>query len=140
MIVIDTNVVSEMMKASPSLSVIRWLNRQDAAKLFITTVTIAEVTYGLESMPDGRRRAKLERGFERLISGGFRGRVLALDEASAREYGVLMGRRKRLGHPMSVLDGLIAAVTRTHGMALATRNTRDFDDCSLDLIDPFGQG
>ena len=137
MILLDTNVVSEMMKSAPAKTVADWLNNRDAATLFVSVVTIAEVTYGLRALPDGRRRQGLEAMFEGLIADAFEGRVLAFDETAARLYGELMADRKRHGRPMSVPDGIIAATARTKALAVATSNVRDFDGCGLEVIDPF---
>jgi predicted nucleic acid-binding protein len=86
MIIVDTNVVAEMMKPSPDHSVVSWLNDQESAALFLTTVTIGEIGYGLEILPQGRRRLHLEQGFERVIAEAFTGRILVFDEEAARHY------------------------------------------------------
>src|SRR5262245_11987092 len=126
MIIVDTNVVAEMMKPSPDLAVVSWLNDQESAALFLTTITIGEIGYGLEILPQGRRRLHLEQGFERIIAEAFTGRILVFDEEAARHYGVVMGRRKTIGRPLSVQDGQIASIARAKGFAVATRNVRDF--------------
>ena len=137
MILLDTNIVSEMMKAVPAKAVTDWLNLQDAATLFVSVVTVAEVTYGLRVMPDGQRRQSLEVAFERLLVEGFEGRVLIFDEMAGRLYGELMAQRKSMGRPTSVADGIIAAIARARGFAVATRNVSDFDGCGFEVIDPF---
>ena len=136
-ILLDTNVVSEVMRTSPAENVLTWLNRQDAGKLFTSTVTIGEIAYGLRIMPSGKRRAGLGERFERFVALAFDGRVLAYDEAAARAYGELMGERKELGRPMSVPDGQIAAIARSAHLSVATRNVPDFERCGIELVDPF---
>ena len=137
MIVLDTNVVSEMMRPSPEAPVIGWLNRQEAAALYVSTITVAEIGYGLQVMPAGKRRRSLEARFEKFVATGFAHRVLDFDMDAARSYGEIMGRRKKLGRPMGILDGQIAAIARAHGFVVATRNVRDFKECGLDIINPF---
>ena len=94
--------------------------------------------YGLRVLPAGRRRAALEDGFEQILTAGFRGRLLPFDERAADEYGSLMSRRRAAGRPMGILDAQIAAIARTHAFAVATRNTRDFEDAGVQLLNPFG--
>lgn len=137
MIILDTNVVTEVMKPSPIAAVLTWLNAQEASTLFLTTITLGEIRYGLCAMPRGVRRQRLEEGFERVIAAAFAGRILAFDEHAAVHYGEVMARRKELGRPLSVLDGQIAAIARLHGFAVATRNVRDFLACGIEIVDPF---
>ena len=137
MILLDTNVVSEVMKVAPSKAVLEWLNDQDSCSLYVSTITIGEIEYGLRILPVGKRRLQLRERFERFISQAFAQRVLSFDEAAARAYGDVMGLRKELGRPMSVPDGQIAAVARSRVLAMATRNISDFEECGLDLLNPF---
>jgi predicted nucleic acid-binding protein len=137
MIIVDTNVVAELMKASPAEVVASWMNDQEASALFLTTITLGEIGYGLEILPHGRRRLHLEEGFARVIAEAFTGRILAFDEEAARHYSVLMGRRRGMGPPLSVLDGQIAAIARAKGSTVATRNVRDFVECGVEIINPF---
>lgn len=137
MIILDTNIISELMKTSPDQRVIDWLDHQDAITLFTTSVTIAEITYGLDVLPEGKRRDYLEAAFNQVLIDAFKHRVLMFDKSAALIYGKLMGDRKRLGHPLSILDGQIASIAKSNQMALATRNTRDFVNCELMLINPF---
>lgn len=134
---IDTNIISEMMKPEPTTKVIEWIDAQDVMQLHIAATTIAEITYGLQVLADGKRRHFLEQAFKKAINESFKNRILSFDEAAAHCYGNIMGRRKELGRPMSILDGQIAAIALTHGCALATRNIKDFQDCDLELINPF---
>lgn len=137
MVILDTNIVAEMMKASPAPEVVSWLNGQESSALFLTTITLGEIEYGLRVMPQGRRRLQLEQGFERILAEAFAGRIFAFDEEAARRYGEVMGRRKELGRPLSVLDGQIVSIARAKGCAVATRNVRDFTECGVEVINPF---
>jgi len=140
MILLDTNVISEIMKVAPSDAVVSWLNDQRSGALYVSAVTIGEIEYGLRILPAGGRRMRLKERFERYIALAFAQRVLAFDEAAARIYGEIMGLRREIGRPMSVPDGQIAAIARLNGLQVATRNTRDFEDCGIELIDPFLSG
>ena len=137
---LDTNVISEVMKPSPSEAVLDWLNRQQSDRLHLSSVTIGEIEYGLRIVPDGRRRRDLQNRFKRLVAAAFALRVLSYDEPAALCYGEIMAARKALGRPMSMPDGQIAAIAKANGGAVATRNTRDFQECGIELIDPFVAG
>lgn len=137
MIIVDTNVVAEVMRASPAPAVVAWLNAQSSASLFLTAITVGEIRYGLRIMPRGQRRQTIERGFDQILATAFAGRILGFDEQAAEHYGEVMGRRKEIGRPLSVPDGQIAALARLHGFAVATRNVRDFLDCGIELLNPF---
>ncbi len=140
MILLDTNVISEVMKVVPSAHVLKWLNDQSSSAVHVSAVTVGEITYGLRILPDGRRRHQLQEKFEQFIALAFAQRVLGYDEAAARLYGEIMGLRKELGRPMSVPDGQMAAIARCHGLSVATRNAGDFEDCGVDLLNPFDPG
>lgn len=137
MIVVDTNVISEVMRPQPSPLVLNWLNTQDSNQLFITTVTLAEIGYGLRVLPEGQRRWHLHSRFEQFIAQAFEERVLDFTASAARAYAEIMGHRKEAGHPMSLPDGQIASIAHVHGFAVATRNIKDFEDCGIELINPF---
>ena len=137
MIVVDTNVVSEVMRPQPSLAVLGWLNTQDSNLLFITTITLAEIGYGLRILPDGLRRRQLQTRFEQFVAQAFEERVLDFTAPAARAYAEIMGHRKEKGRAMSLPDGQIAGIALAHGFAIATRNTKDFEDCRIELINPF---
>jgi predicted nucleic acid-binding protein len=137
MILLDTNVVSEVMKAAPSAAVLKWLNDQSSSDLYVSAVTIGEIEYGLRILPGSRRRLQLREKFDQFIAVAFAQRVLAYGETTARIYGEIMGLRKEVGRPMSVPDGQIASIARSHRMSVATRNTRDFEECGVDLLNPF---
>jgi len=137
MILLDTNVVSEAMASAASRAVLRWLNDQDSETLYLSTITIAEIGYGLEVLPEGRRRRTLTDRFERFVATGFSHRVLPFDEKAARVYGELMAQRRKQGRPMSALDGQIASIARSSRFAIATRNVRDFEECGVEIVNPF---
>lgn len=137
MILLDTNVLSELMKPRPHTGVITWLNTPDAARLWLSSITIAEIEYGLQALPDGARRATLRHRFEGFVDKAFSGRVLEFGLRAAIVYGELMAHRRAAGRPMSVPDGQIASIALSRGLELATRNTRDFAACGLELINPF---
>jgi len=137
MILLDTNVISAVMMPAPPRPGLQWLNDQDTLGLFLSSITLAEIGYGLRVLPDGRRRRDLEDRFASFVAAGFEQRVLSFDERAARLYGEIMGYRKQLGRPLGILDGQIASIARAHGLGVATRNTRDFDHCGLELVDPF---
>lgn len=125
------------MKPAPAVNVLHWIDQQEVIHLYISTVTIAEVSYGINILPDGNRRMLLEDSFNKVLAGAFEHRIISFDEVAAHFYGKIMGRRKEMGKPLGIPDGQIAAIARANNLALATRNTRDFSDCGLDLINPF---
>lgn len=134
MILLDTNVVSELMRPSPGGAVIDWLNATDTASLHISCITIGEIEYGLDILPDGRRQDALRARFEDFVARAFAFRVLPYDESAARLYGGIMGDRRRTGRPMSVPDAQIAALARSRNMAVATRDVAGFADTGIDII------
>jgi hypothetical protein len=136
-IVLDTNVVSEFMTSLPAAAVRAWLNAQDGSKIFLTTLSVAEISFGLRVMADGQRRRLLADRFEQFLVNAFESRILPFDEVAARVYGEIRGYRREQGRPMSSFDAQIAAIAKANGFAIATRNIKDFEDCGLVLINPF---
>ncbi|MFH2006225.1 MAG: type II toxin-antitoxin system VapC family toxin [bacterium] len=124
------------MAPAPPRQVLEWLNGQDTVTLHLSTITIAEISYGLWILPDGKRRRSLVERFERFLTEGFEQRVLGFDLPAARLYGEIMSHRRAAGRPMSALDGQIASIARARGLAVATRNVKDFEECGLEVIDP----
>jgi len=122
---------------TPAAVVLNWLNEQESSALYVSTITIGEITYGLRILPDGKRRTELHDKFEQFIAQAFAQRVVDYDEPCARIYGEIMGARKELGRPMSIPDGQIAAIAQRNRLIVATRNVADFEACRVDLIDPF---
>ena len=137
MIVLDTNVASELGKANPNLNVLAWFARQPLADLYLTAVSEAELGYGVASLPNGRRRNEVAAGNDRVINGILDGRVLPFDRAAARHYAEIRARRERTGRPISEMDCLIAAIARANGAAVATRDARGFADCGIAVINPW---
>lgn len=137
MIVLDTNVLSETLRPQPDARVLAWMSEQPATSLFTTAVTRAEILYGLRLLPSGRRRDSLCQAVTAIFDEDFSNRILAFDNHAADLYAGIAAARKRAGRPISQFDGMIAAIARSRGAALATRNTRDFTDCGIDLADPW---
>lgn len=137
MIILDTNVVSELMKVNPQDEVLTWVDGQDPHVLYVTTVTLAEIHYGLQALSVGKRRAFLYKAFEEVVLEAFEERILMFDEQAAVSYGGLMVACKSLGKPMPILDGQIAAIAHSNQSQIATRNISDFVACGIGLINPF---
>jgi len=134
---LDTNIISEIMRVKPSPLVVEWLNNQDSHSLFVSTVTIGKIEYSLQILPDGKKQINLRRKFERFITQAFSYRVLDIDSASAKLYGTIMSDRRNSGLSTSVPDGQIAAIARSNKMRIVTRNTKDFKNCGIEIVDPF---
>ena len=137
MIILDTNVVSELMKVEPATRVIAWAAGQPEAELFTTSITEVEIFFGVELLPAGRRREALLRAAEGTFAEDFAGRVLVFDGDAARAFAKLAAEARRLGRPRSHADTQIAAIALVRGARLATHNVADFRDWELDLIDPW---
>jgi toxin FitB len=137
-ILLDTNVISEMMRPLPSIDVLDWLNQNSSTSLFLSTPTIAEIDFGICVLPNGKRRRALNAGFTRLVTEAFAGRIWTFDVAASRAYGPIMSARQTKGRPISIIDGQIAAIAKCHGASVATRNVRDFDGCGVKVENPFG--
>ena len=137
MIVLDTNILSELMRRRPAARVLRWVDEQDASALAITAVTVAELLYGVARLADGARKTGLAAAVDALVREDFSGRVLPFDAAAAGHYAELVAERDRNGRPVSVSDGQIAAICRSHDARLATRNVGDFDATGVTVLDPW---
>ena len=137
MYVIDTNVASELMRPSPAPAVTAWIASQDAEELYLTAVSEAELLYGVAIVPAGRRRNELEAAMHRWLDTGFAERILPFDSAAARAYADIAAGRRSAGRPISPADCQIAAIARCLGMAVATRNVRDFRDIGVEIVDPW---
>lgn len=136
MIVLDTNVLSELMRETPAPAVVGWLGGHAAADLFTTSLSEAEIFFGLALLPKGKRRLELERAGRGLFDD-FQGRVLPFESAAARAYAEIGSARRRQGRPIATLDAQIAAIARVHQATLATRNAGDFEHCGVTVIDPW---
>lgn len=137
MIVLDTNVLSELLRHSPSASVVAWLKRWPRTSLFTTSITQAEIMFGIRCIAPGRRRDALHAAVSQMLEVDFSGRVLNFDSDAAEAYATLASHRRSLGRPLAVPDGMIAGITRSRGAKIATRNLRDFEDVGLDILDPW---
>ncbi|MEE3716384.1 type II toxin-antitoxin system VapC family toxin [Tumidithrix elongata RA019] len=137
MIILDTNVLSEFMRGLPDPVVMAWVAQQETSELFVTTITQAEMYYGLALLPVGKRRTNLERAVRQVFEQDFQQRILQFDSAAAMEYGNLAAWRRQNGKPISQADAQIAAITSSQKAILATRNISDFCDCQLTLVNPW---
>jgi toxin FitB len=137
MIVLDTNVVSEAFRKNPNAAVQAWLDAQVSVDLFLCTPVLAELRYGIERLPVGVRRTALEASLSNLEMELFDNRILPFDRASAHEFGRIVVRRNSRGRPIATMDALIAAIAISHRMMLATRDTADFAELGLKLVNPF---
>ena len=137
MVVLDTNVLSEVVRRHPLPRVSTWFTNQALANLFICAVTEAELLYGLALLPEGSRRSILAGDIDRLLNSGFAGRILPFDSAAAHEYASIAADRRRVGRPISIPDAQIAAIAKSRSWAVATRNVADFEGCGVTLIDPW---
>ena len=136
-IIVDTNVASEIGEPRAHPAVRAWWRRQTVQEMFITAITEAEMRYGLVILPSGRRRDELVLQTDYLLDGYFEDRILPFDSAAAKIYAEIYASRRRRGRPISLQDCQIAAIARSTGMAVATRNTSDFTNCGIDLINPW---
>ena len=139
MIIVDTNVVSELMKASPDPVVRDWVRARRGRELCTTAIALAEIRYGIERLPPGRRKDLLGGVAEDLFAA-FDDQVLAFDSAAAKQYAAIVASRERAGRPIDGFDAQIASICRTLNAGLATRNVRDFADTGIDVIDPWQVG
>ncbi len=137
MIVLDTNVLSELMAAQASHTVLAWISQQPARELFTTTVSEAEIFYGIELLSKGKKRDALLAGAERVFNEFLAGRIFDFDSDAARAYSKIATHRRKLGKPISHEDAQIAAIAQVRNAKLATRNIADFRDCDIELIDPW---
>ncbi len=137
MIVFDTNVISEFMKDNPNQMVLDWFDAQSTDDLFVTTVTEAEILTGIALLPDGRRKNNLLEFADNIFTSLFIGRVLVFDSNAANIYAEIFAQRYAAGRPISQADCQIAAIARSHGAAVATRNVADFEGIDVELINPW---
>jgi toxin FitB len=139
MIVLDTNVLSEVLRPSPSDLVLNWLAGQEASEVFLTAITQAEIFYGVELLPASNRRLQLHAAIEQLLRDEFRARILPFDEESARAFPKIVCGREKIGRRISQFDAMIAAICQSRRAVLATRNIRDFEHCGVRVVNPWGE-
>ncbi|MGO9947245.1 MAG: type II toxin-antitoxin system VapC family toxin [Steroidobacteraceae bacterium] len=137
MIILDTNVLSEVLRPVPEPSVLDWLTNQPRASLFITTVTRGEILYGIRLLADGKRRQGLWDAARKIFDADFADQVLSFDGDAADMFADIAATRRRAGKPISQFDAMIVAMARSRGASLATRNVKDFEECGVDIIDPW---
>jgi predicted nucleic acid-binding protein len=136
-IALDTNVISELARQVPDAGVLSWLDSLDVADAVTTAVTAAELRYGVARLPDGHRKRELTAVIHGILTEDFQGRVLPFDERASVRYAEIVTDRERLGRPIGVADAQIAAICRDLGAILATRNTADFEETGIELINPW---
>lgn len=137
MIILDTNVLSELLRREPAIEVLNNMRKLPPGDLFTTAVTEAEIRLGAAILPAGKRRQALQMQVELVLQEDFAGRILPFDSDAARAYAKLVAERRAAGRPISQSDAEIAAIAQIHGAILATRNERGFRDCRLQVINPF---
>jgi toxin FitB len=137
MIILDTNVLSELMRPKPSPRVAAWVAKQPPTELFTTSITEAEIFYGIELLTKGKRREGLLAAAEAMFAEDLRDRIFGFESDAALVFSKIAARRRALGRPNSHADAQIAAIAQVRGAKLATRNVADFDDCGLDVVDPW---
>jgi toxin FitB len=140
MLILDTHVIAEIMQALPSACVQEWWAQQPSSELFTTTVTVAEILYGIELLARGKRREKLLAEAEAMFAQDFAGRILPFDEEAARAFREIAAGRRGQGRPIAEFDAQIAAIARSRRAILATRNTADFEGCGVRLRNPWLEG
>jgi len=138
MIILDTNVISELMKVEPEPNVLKWGNAQKATNLAITTIAIAEIQRGIKRLPKGKKGKVLQNNFLEFIKKAFIGRILPFDEQAAYLYGEVVSEREKAGFNTDAIDLMIAAIVKNHGATISTRNVKDFKDCGIKVINPWG--
>lgn len=138
MILLDTNIISEMWRERPSVNVAQWMDSQASISLFTSAITLGELSYGAQRLPEGRRKEHFMSAIAALETKTFEGRVLPFDRHCALAYGHVRTAREFLGRPILAADAAIAAIAITHGLKLATRNIKDFGELEIELINPFG--
>ena len=137
MILLDTNVVSEPLKAFGDLNVLAWIDAQIIETLYLSTISLAELRFGIAVLPDGKRRDTLGSSLEQRVLPLFAGRILSFDDPASRAYATLRARARTTGQAIAPADSYIAAIAATHGFAIATRDTMPFDAAGLTVINPW---
>ncbi|MXY42362.1 MAG: type II toxin-antitoxin system VapC family toxin [Rhodospirillaceae bacterium] len=137
MILVDTNVVSEPLRGAPEPRVAAWLDAQSLETLYLSAITVAELRFGVRSLPAGRRRDRLDEDLEGQVLPMFAGRVLAFDLAASQAYAALMAKARSGGRAIPVSDGYIAATAAANAMMVATRDTAPFEAAGLKTVDPW---
>lgn len=137
MILLDTNVISEPLKSAADLNVLAWIDAQIIETLYLSTISLAELRFGIAVLPDGKRRDTLTVSLERRVVPLFAGRILSFDEAASQAYATLRTRARAAGQAIAPADGYIAAIAASQGFAIATRDTSPFEAAKLTVINPW---
>jgi predicted nucleic acid-binding protein len=137
MIILDTNVISELLRPAPEPKVEHWLSAQDGLNVYLTSISEAELRYGLAIMGNGKRRAALVDAVDRILREDLAGRILPFDSDAAQSYATIAAARRAAGRPIAQADCQIASIALACGATVATRNTPDFEGCEIDLINPW---
>ena len=137
MIILDTNVLSELMRPQPAPQVVGWLDTQDAASVTVTAITVAELLYGIERLPDGKRKRAFAEMAAAMFDEDFAGRLLPFDAEAALHYARITAAQANAGRPVSMADAQIAAISVQHNAELATRNVKDFDGLGIRITNPW---
>ena len=137
MIILDTNVISELLRPAPEPRVEHWLSAQDGLNVYLTSISEAELRYGLAIMGNGKRRAALVDAVDRILREDLAGRILPFDSDAAQSYAAIAAARRAAGRPIAQADCQIASIAHSRGATVATRNTPDFEGCEIDLMNPW---
>ena len=137
MIILDTNVISALMRKGVDPVVVAWLDGQPTESIWITAVTVFEVHFGLELIAPGRRRRQLESAFARALDEDFEGRILPFERNAAQAAALIAARQRQAGRPIEIRDAQVAGIAAARRATVATRNTRDFVDLGITLVDPW---
>jgi predicted nucleic acid-binding protein len=137
MIILDTNVLSELMRPQPHAHVVDWVTSTARSELVVTSITEAEILYGIDILPDGDRRRRLAAAAMEMFAADFAGKIVGFDAAAAPHFAVVVGSRRRAGRPIDAMDAMICAIARSAGAVIATRDIAGFADCGVPLIDPW---
>lgn len=137
MIILDTNVLSELMRASPEAKVLKWIEGQKATNLVITSIGVAEIQRGILRLPKGKKRNTLHENFKEFVESAFAGRILSFDERAAYLYGEIASDREKAGFNTDAIDLMLAAIAKNYNASIATRNIKDFKGCGVKLINPW---
>ena len=137
MIVLDTNVISELMKATPAERVMSWVGGQPLSTLYTTSITQAEILHGIMLLPSGKRRIAIAAAADAMFTVDFGGRILAFGSDATHPYARIVTARRRAGHPISHFDAQIAAIAHSAGAMVATRNVVDFKGCGVKVVNPW---
>ena len=137
MIILDTNVLSELMRSSPEAKVLKWIEGKKSTNLVITSIGVAEIQRGILRLPKGKKRNRLHENFKEFVESAFAGRILSFDERAAYLYGEIASDREKSGFNTDAIDLMIAAIAKQYNATIATRNIKDFKGCGVKLINPW---